>query len=98
MLLQEFNITILDRPGRENLVVDFLSRIHNEGQATPVNDDFPDKHFFVVSTNSPWFADVANYLVTGKLLHHLSPSEKKRIVQHSASYSWVGGGPLSDKT
>jgi hypothetical protein len=91
LLLQEFNITILDRPGRENLVADFLSRIHNEEQATPVDDEFPDEHLFVVSTNSPWFAYVANYLVTGKFPQHLSPSEKKRIIQHSASYSWVGG-------
>jgi hypothetical protein len=27
LLLQEFNITVLDRPGKENLVVDFLSCI-----------------------------------------------------------------------
>ena len=25
MLLQEFNITVIDRPGKDNLVVDFLS-------------------------------------------------------------------------
>ena len=30
LLLQEFNITILDRPGRENLVVGFLSIINND--------------------------------------------------------------------
>jgi energy-coupling factor transporter ATP-binding protein EcfA2 len=34
LLLQEFNITILDRRGKENQVVDFLSRLNNEGENT----------------------------------------------------------------
>ena len=29
LLLQEFNISIMDRPGKTNVVVDFLSRIIN---------------------------------------------------------------------
>ena len=31
LLLQEFNITIIDRPGKENLVANFLSRINHSG-------------------------------------------------------------------
>jgi hypothetical protein len=27
LLLQEFNINIIDRPGKDNLVADFLSRM-----------------------------------------------------------------------
>jgi hypothetical protein len=89
-LLQEFNITILDRPGKENLVAYFLSRIHNEGQVTPVDDDFPDEHLFSISTNSPWFSYVANYLATGNF-HNIFHPEKNKIVRLSASYSWIGG-------
>ena len=29
LLLQEFDITIIDRPGKENVVADFLSRFTN---------------------------------------------------------------------
>jgi hypothetical protein len=65
LLLQEFNIMILDRPGKENQVDDFLSRLNNEGENTHVDDNFPDENLFSISTNSPWFADIANYLVTG---------------------------------
>jgi hypothetical protein len=64
LLLQEFNITIIDRPGRDNLVVDFLSRLIHTGDSTPVDDDFPDENLFSISTYTPWYADVANYLVT----------------------------------
>jgi hypothetical protein len=78
--LQEFNITILDRPGKENLVVDFISRIKNEDDDIPVEDSFLDKHLFSLFVNTPWFADMENYLATRKLPSHLSPHEKHRII------------------
>jgi hypothetical protein len=66
LLLQEFNITIIDRPGIDNLVVDLLYRLIHTGDNTPVDDDFLDENLFSISTYIPWYADVANYLVTGK--------------------------------
>jgi hypothetical protein len=63
LLLQEFNITIIDRPGKDNLV-DFLSRLIHIGDNAPLDDNFP------------WYENVANYLVTRKLPHNLSPQEK----------------------
>jgi len=53
LLLQEFNITILDRPGRENGVAYFFSRIQNEGELVPINDHFLDDHLFSISNKSP---------------------------------------------
>eukprot|EP00253_Pinus_taeda_P031973 PITA_31973 len=58
LLLQEFDITIVDRP---------------------------------VSAHSPWYADIVNYLVAGKLPSHLSHREKRKIIQQSARYSWISG-------
>jgi hypothetical protein len=72
LLLQEFNVTIVDRPGKENIVVDFLSRIQNKGDVVPIDVSFPDEQLFVVSTHSPWFADTTNYLATRKLPQQLS--------------------------
>ena len=40
LLLQEFNIIVIDRPGKENLVADFLSRIQHEDGTKPVDDTF----------------------------------------------------------
>jgi hypothetical protein len=31
-----------------------------------------------------------NYVATRKLLSHLSPHEKRKIITQSANYSWVG--------
>jgi hypothetical protein len=48
LLLQEFDITIINRPGKENVVADFLSWLtpHDD---TPVDDSFPDEYLFAVS-------------------------------------------------
>jgi len=91
ILLQDFNITIVERPGKSNVVVDFLSRLDNPGEVTPNNDDFPDEHIFSMSIDSPWFADIANYLVTGKTPPYLSTREKWSIVQKSVAYSSIQG-------
>jgi len=39
-LLQKFDITILEKLGTENVVVDFLSRLTNEGEFIPIEDTF----------------------------------------------------------
>jgi len=75
-LLQEFNITIIDKPGKKYVVVNFLSRININSDVIPVNDNFPDEHLFFVSTHTFWFADITNYLATRKLQNNL-PSDKK---------------------
>eukprot|EP00253_Pinus_taeda_P036604 PITA_36604 len=46
---------------------------------------------FVVVVRTPWYADVSNYLAVGKLPKHLTPQERKQIVQKSTRFSWIGG-------
>jgi len=75
ILLQEFDITIKDRPGKENPVADLLSRMPKPTDAVAVEDQFPDEHLFVVTVRTPWYADIANYLAVGKLPKHLTPNE-----------------------
>lgn len=73
LLLKEFDITIVDKPGKDNVVAEFLSRLNTNGENLPVEDNFLDEHIFAISTLTPWYADIANYLVAGKLPYHLSP-------------------------
>jgi len=40
-------------------------------------------------TQTHWFSDIANYLVTRKLPSHLFPREKRKIIQIIARYSWM---------
>jgi hypothetical protein len=88
LLLQEFNINIIDRHGKDNLVADFLSRMIHLGDNAPVDDNFPNEIFFSISTFTPWYGDVANYLVTWKMPQKLSPREKQKVIQLSANYMW----------
>ena len=91
ILLQEFNITIKDRPGKENLVADFLSHVPRIDNAVAIEDQFHDEHLFVVTMKTSWYADVVNYLAMGKLPKHLTPRERKLIVQCITWFSWIGG-------
>jgi hypothetical protein len=87
LLLQEFDITIVDRLGKENVVADFLSRLNINDDNSPVDDSFPDEHLFAVASHSPWYAYIANYLVAGKAPPHLSPRERRKII-YNESFPW----------
>ena len=91
LLLQEFDITIIDKPGKENVVAYFLSRLTNNDDSLPIEYSFPNEHLVALSSHSPWYADVANYLVAGKLPPHMSKREKRKIIQQSARYCWLNG-------
>ena len=70
LLLQEFDITIIDGPGKEIVFADFLSHFTNSDDILPVEDSFLDGNLFAVSALSPLYVDVANYLATRKLPTH----------------------------
>ncbi|GJS77119.1 reverse transcriptase domain-containing protein [Tanacetum coccineum] len=65
LLLQEFDITIRDKKGSENLAADHLSRLENPHKDVlenkDINEHFPLETLGVISNGStPWFADFAN--------------------------------------
>lgn len=89
MLLQEFDITIVDKPGKDNVVADFLSRIVLKGNQEPVDITFLDEHLFAISIHPPWFSDLANYLVIGKYPNYFNPKQKKRLIHESSRFQWI---------
>eukprot|EP00253_Pinus_taeda_P010299 PITA_10299 len=92
ILLQQFDLTIVDKPGKENIVADFLYRLYLPvGEEGMVDDQMPDEHLFSILVLSPWFADIANYLVSAQFPPHLSSKEKSKIVRKSAPFTWIGG-------
>ena len=47
LLLQQFDLTIVDKPGKENVFADFLSRLDlPTGEEGMVDDQMPDEHLF----------------------------------------------------
>ena len=71
LLLQEFDITIKDKKGTENVVADHLSRLTTDSRSdiTPIDDYFPDESLFSIFI-VPWFANIVNFLISGKLPAH----------------------------
>ena len=69
LLFQEFNLQIKDKKRLENVVADHLSRlaITYNSHSLPINDAFPDESLMLIKA-SPWYAHIANYLVTGEVL------------------------------
>ena len=53
-------------PGKDNVVVDFLPRLTIDDNNIPTEDSFPGEYIFAISTYSTWYANIANYLATGK--------------------------------
>ena len=53
LLLREFDIAIKDHPGKENPVVNFLSRVPKINDSLAVDDQFPDENFFVIAVKMP---------------------------------------------
>eukprot|EP00253_Pinus_taeda_P003643 PITA_03643 len=56
-----------------------------------VDDQMSNEHMFAISVLSPWFADIANYLVSTQFPPHLSSKEKSKIVRKSSTFTWIGG-------
>eukprot|EP00253_Pinus_taeda_P034000 PITA_34000 len=89
---EQFDLTIVDKPGKENVVVDFLSRLDlPAGEEGMVDDQMPDEHLFAILVLSPWFADIENYLVSTQFPPHLPSKEKSKIARKSAPFTWIGG-------
>ena len=91
LLLQEFDITIVDKSRKDNVAADFLSRLNIDENCIPTEDSFPDEYLFAISTYSPWYADIANYLAARKFPEYLSSKEKRKTIQQSATYTWIDG-------
>ena len=65
LLLQEFDLHIIDRKGAENPVADNLSRLENVlDDPLPIDDSFPDEQLAVINAShaAPWHADYAKFI------------------------------------
>ena len=91
LLLQEFDLHIIDRKGAENSVADNLSRLENVlDDPLPIDDSFPDEQLNFISTSSstPWYADYANYIVAKFIPPSFTYQQKKKFFYDLRHYFW----------
>ena len=68
LLLQEFDLEIKDKKGYDNVIDDHLSRVITTTvieEETEVAENFSDEQLFQLSFQSPWYADIVNFLAYG---------------------------------
>ncbi|KAJ9693915.1 hypothetical protein PVL29_009743 [Vitis rotundifolia] len=89
LLLQEFNLQIKDKKGVENVVADHLSRlvISHNSHGLPINDDFPEESLMLLE-DAPWYAHIANYLVTGEVPSEWKAQDRKHFFAKIHAYYW----------
>ncbi|GJZ72080.1 reverse transcriptase domain-containing protein [Tanacetum coccineum] len=92
-LLQEFDITICDKKGTENLAADHLSRLENPHKDVlenkDINENFPLETLGVISSGSTlWFADIANFHAGNFIIKGMSSQQKKKFFKDVKHYFW----------
>nr|GEV20094.1 reverse transcriptase domain-containing protein [Tanacetum cinerariifolium] len=93
LLLQEFDISIRDKKGSENLAADHLSRLENPHnnvfENKDINENFPLETLGSISSEStPWFADIANFHAGNFIKKGLTSQQKKKFFKHVKHYFW----------
>ncbi|XP_072060258.1 uncharacterized protein [Arachis hypogaea] len=89
LLLQEFDLEIKDRSGFQNLVVDHLSRLeHIKRDSTLINDAFSFDSLQAISKVVPWYASIADYLVSHTFPPHFSKLQKEKLKSESKYCIW----------
>ena len=82
LLLQEFDLHIIDRKGAENPVADNLSRLENVlDDPLPIDDSFTNEQLDAinVSHNTPWYANYDNYIVPKYISPNCTYQQKKKF-------------------
>ena len=66
-------------------MADHLSRMQIQGSDLPINDYLTDDTLLKVTSSSPWYANLVNFMVTG----YIPPGEdKKKLIHLSRFHLW----------
>nr|GEW74662.1 reverse transcriptase domain-containing protein [Tanacetum cinerariifolium] len=91
LLLQEFDITIRDKKGSENLAADHFSRLENPHKDVcenkDINENFPLETLGSISS-TPWFVDIANFNAGNFIKKGLTSQQKKKFFKDVKHYFW----------
>ena len=89
LLLQEFDLEIEDKKGCDNVIDDHFSRVITTTvikEETEVVENFPDEQLFQMSFQSPWYADIVNYLACGVMPKKFSYHQRKKLRTENRFY------------
>lgn len=98
LLLQQFDLIIIDKPSKENVVSDFLFRLAlPASEEAMVDDQLPYENLFSISVLSPLFANIVNYLVVVEFPPN-SPSREEHNCEEKCPFHLDYEQSLQDGT
>ena len=79
LLLQKFDLEIKNKKGTKNVVANHLSRLTDASSNEPsIEESFPDEQLMSL-TKELWYADIINYLTTGRILFYWTTQDKHKF-------------------
>ena len=91
LLLQEFDLEIKDKKGSDNVIADHLSRLERIAETekgTEIEEIFPDEQLFMLSVQTPWYANIVNYLACGAMHFEFSYQQRRKLRIDCILYIW----------
>ena len=82
LLLQEFDLEIKDKKGKDNVIAYHLSRLEKpieDEKVTKIEKNFPNEQLFQVLVQVPWYADIVNFLACGIMPPEFSYQQKRKM-------------------
>ena len=73
------------------MIADHLSRVEKptvQEKGREIAENFLDEQLFQLSLQSPWYADIVNYLACGIMPPEFSYQQRKRLRTDSRYYIW----------
>jgi hypothetical protein len=96
LIVQEYEFDIVHRPGAQQVVADYLSRLESGEAPAGVADDFPDARVMVLSPKKGpkddpenWLTDMVYFLSHGIPPEELTKAEWKRLGVRSQAFSFL---------
>ena len=65
-----------------------LERIAGTERGTKIANFFPDEQLFMLSVQTPWYADIVNYLACGVIPFEFSYQQKRKLRIDCRLYIW----------
>ena len=91
LLLQEFDLEIKDKKGSDNVIADHLPRLERTietKKGVEIEKIFPDEKLLILSVQTPWYADIVNYLACGIMPCEFSYQQKWKLRIDCILYIW----------
>jgi hypothetical protein len=89
LLLQEYDLQIIDRRGKDNPIADHLSRMEGiPNDPVPINESSPVEYLASIENKDPRYVDYANYLVGKNLPPHFTYHQINKFFNDLKHYYW----------